>query len=359
MSSWRFLAYEEEQGAAHHMALAEVLLRSVSQGKSPPTFRFLRFRPCVLIGRHQVLEEEVDVPACREHGYECNRRVSGGGAIVCDSGCLGWEFVAPRGVAGLPREREELRRTLCTAVAAGLSRLGVRVGFRPRNDLEVNGRKVGGTGGVYTRDAFLYHGTVLLSYDPELFGRLLRLPLPKLQKHGASSLAARVTSLSWELGREPALEEVEEAVRDGLKEFLGISLVPAPLTPFEEGELASLLPFFRSEVWVDGERKKARYSGEARLFFPGGTVSCGVLLGGDPSSPVVREVFFSGDFFLQPPEALSRLEASLKGCNREEAEARISSFFASGAPGDGCGHAEFLAVFRAAVEEALKKEGSQ
>jgi lipoate-protein ligase A len=200
---------------------------------------------------------------------------------------------------------------------------------------------------------------VLLSYDPELFERLLRLPLPKLQKHGASSLAARLTSLSWELGREPALEEVEEAIRDGLEEFLGISFVPAPLTSFEEGEIASLLPFFQSEVWIDGERKKARYSGEARLFFSGGTVACGVLLGGDPSSPVVREVFFSGDFFLQPPEALARLEASLKGCSREEAEARISSFFAFGAPEDGCGHAEFLAVFRAAVEEALKEKVSQ
>ncbi|MGI6332786.1 MAG: lipoate--protein ligase family protein [Zhaonellaceae bacterium] len=63
MSVWRVL----DTGllsAAENMALDEVLLISKAKGLSPNTLRFLRFKPCVLLGYHQSLEQEVRVEYC-------------------------------------------------------------------------------------------------------------------------------------------------------------------------------------------------------------------------------------------------------------------------------------------------------
>lgn len=357
MSIWRRLDWEEEQNAASQMAMDELLLRSVASGVSPPTFRFLSFTPCVLVGRHQVVAEEVDEKACRRLGYPIGRRLTGGGALFLDRDCLGWEFVAPLGTGGLPWGKEELKEALCTAVALGLSRLGAKVIFRPRNDLEVGGRKVGGTGGIYSSGTFLYQGTVLISFDPQLMTALLRLPLPKLQKHAAETIAARLTSLEREIGRKPALQEVKDAVLCGIEKELGITVVFAPPTERERELLDSLLPFFRSRDWVYGERRKGRFEGRAKKVFPGGVLSCGVLLSGRRAQLEVREVFFTGDFFFQPPESLPRLEAALKGCPVEDIESRVGGFFeASGAECEGLEPADFAGVLLEAVRAALRGE---
>ena len=45
-----------------------------------------------------------------------------------------------------------------------LSRIDAR--FRPRNDIEVDGRKLSGTGGFFDGDTLIYQGTVLVDLDP-------------------------------------------------------------------------------------------------------------------------------------------------------------------------------------------------
>jgi len=44
------------------------------------------------------------------------------------------------------------------AAALGLRHLGVRAYFRPRNDIEIEGRKISGTGGTELSGAILFQG---------------------------------------------------------------------------------------------------------------------------------------------------------------------------------------------------------
>ena len=151
---------------AENMALDQVILTAHSQNQVPDTLRFLQFSPnCVTVGYHQDIDLEVEQEYCRQHGIEINRRITGGGNLYLDAGQLGWEIFATKGLPGIPQRLEELYGMICEGVVRGLSKLGVKAQFRPKNDIEVNGRKISGSGGTEAGNTFLYHGTLLIYFD--------------------------------------------------------------------------------------------------------------------------------------------------------------------------------------------------
>ena len=84
------------------MAFDQALIEGHRAGTTPDTIRFLTFPPSVLVGRHQAISHELNLPACREAGVGIGRRVTGGGALYLDQGQFGWEIVADRRTLGLP-----------------------------------------------------------------------------------------------------------------------------------------------------------------------------------------------------------------------------------------------------------------
>ncbi len=171
------------------------LIEARQNGDVPDTIRFLRFPPTALIGRHQDLSREIDLDYCNQHDIGTVRRITGGGAIYLDEGQLGWELVFHRsslGIAALP----DLAREICNAAALGLQKLGVDAKFRPRNDIEVDGRKISGTGGFYDGDILIYQGTVLVDLNPQRMVKALRVPESKLAKRKLDSAAQRVVTRS-------------------------------------------------------------------------------------------------------------------------------------------------------------------
>jgi len=86
------------------------------------------------------VEQEVRLEYVKREGIEVNRRITGGGAIYFDELQIGWEIIADRKSFG-NATYEEITRAICEAAAKGLRKLGVKASFRPRNDIEVEGRK--------------------------------------------------------------------------------------------------------------------------------------------------------------------------------------------------------------------------
>jgi lipoate-protein ligase A len=121
------------------IAFDQAMIDAHKAGRIPDSIRFLRFPPTALIGRHQALSREINLAHCRANGIGVARRITGGGAIYFDEGQLGWELVLHRSTLGIG-SLAELTRRICEAAAAGLSRLGVHAQYRPRNDIEVDGR---------------------------------------------------------------------------------------------------------------------------------------------------------------------------------------------------------------------------
>jgi len=312
-----------------NIAFDPALIELRQQDKVPDTIRFMRFPPTALIGRHQDLSREINLEYCASDGIGTVRRITGGGAIYLDQGQLGWELVFHRsslGHAALP----DIAREICSAAAAGLSSLGVDAKFRPRNDIEVDGRKISGTGGFFDGDILIYQGTVLVDMNAQQMVKALNVPQSKLAKHQLDSAEQRVVTLKELLGDDvPDMETIKDALIAGFKDHLGISAEPGDITPTEE-ELAK--QFFDDEIGTDefvAEIDNPAGSDDVLAGThtgAGGTITSYVKLEG-PTRRILQRVLISGDFFVTPPRVVFDLEAHLQGSRLLDIETRIKQFF--------------------------------
>jgi lipoate-protein ligase A len=340
--------------AAENMALDAALLTARSRGGAPPTIRFLQFSPpAVLLGVYQRLEEEVRLDYCRGAGIDINRRLTGGGTIYFDEPQLGWEIVAsPADLGGA--QPLALFERLCRPVIAALRSMGLDAAFRPRNDIEIGGRKISGTGGTSEGDAFLFQGTLLTDFDVDGMLRALRVPVEKLKRKEIDSLKDRVTCLAWELGSSPPLADLKAAIAREFERAFGAALSPGALTDLERELLKTERPRRGSDAWIRGDRLPASIKHYLRGYsrLPSGTLKASVVY--DEARDVLESVVFSGDFFAFPGRALYDLEAALKGAPAAEVHARVSAFLdESGAVVPGIGADRFVS----AVEDAMARTG--
>lgn len=319
--------------AAQNMALDAVLVELRGQGRSVNTLRFLQFSPpAVLLGYHQSVQEEVREQYCAAHGIDINRRITGGGGLLFDESQLGWEIICDKAFFGVTVPNTALFRALCEPTIAALRSMGVPATFRPRNDIEVHGRKISGTGGTDSDSAFLFQGTLLMDFDVETMLRCLRIPVEKLKDKEIESVRKRVTCLAWELGRTPDCSMVKERLVEAFAGALNADLVPEGLSAEEEDLLAEKLPFFTSREWIDMVRP-ARSRTElvqAARKSPYGLVR--VTLQVDLVRNIIRDIYITGDFLAFPGRALYDLEAALRGRKlvTYELQRCVEDFFASG-----------------------------
>ena len=352
--TWRLLD-TPPMTAAENMAFDDTLLELKGRGEAPDTLRFLRFSPrAVLVGFHQSVEEEIRTEYCREHGIDINRRITGGGAIFFDESQLGWEVICDKTFFDLPVPNERLFRNLCAPVIQALSTFGLAAEFRPRNDIEIRGRKISGTGGTESEGAFLFQGTMLTDFDVDTMLRALRIPIEKLKHKEIDSLKERVTCLRWELGHTPSMDELKAAIRAGFEGHLGIRLEPGGLTPREERLFAAKVDRYRSNRWVDGVRPQTRHREAVQAAFKTVAGLVRFTLAVNLPQGRLKDVYITGDFLSFPPRALYDLEAALRGrrLNREELHRQVRSFFEEGRITiPGLEAAEFLKPLDQALEK--------
>jgi lipoate-protein ligase A len=350
--TFRIIDTGVREGRAN-IAFDAALIEERQADHVPDTIRFLRFPPTALIGRHQDLSREVDLEYCEQNGVGTVRRITGGGAIYLDEGQLGWELVFHRkslGIAALP----DLAREICNAAALGLSKLGVDAKFRPRNDIEVGGRKISGTGGFFDGDVLIYQGTVLVDMNSQQMVNALNIPESKLAKRELDSAAQRVVTLQELLGAEmPDIESIKQALIEGFTEGLGISAEAGEITENEESLAQRYLieeigtDEFLREIDNPADLDEVQAGSHTG---PGGTIDAFVKLEG-PTKRVLQRVLISGDFFVTPPRVVFDLEASLVGTRLDEVNATIDQFFADN-------DIDMLSVtpadFQAAIANALE-----
>ncbi|MCB1505144.1 MAG: lipoate--protein ligase family protein [Hyphomicrobiaceae bacterium] len=335
-----------------NIAFDAALVELHGEGAIPDTMRFLRFQPTALVGRHQAISRELKLDRCREAGVGTGRRITGGGAIYFSPGMLGWELVLSRRRLPMPSLADYARR-ICESAAGGLSRaFGIDARYRPRNDIEVAGRKLCGTGGFFDGDTLFYQGTVLIDVAPEEVMSVLNVPRAKLDKHALDRPESRITTLRELHGNTPDDTTVQKALAEGLAQGLGLSLEWSTPTPLEEARADKL---YRDEIGsddfvfeIDAPTGDDVRRGEAQCA--GGTVVAFLRVEGPASTPRIRDVLITGDFLVTPPRLVLDLEAHLRGVPVSDASAAVDAFFATARP-------EMLSIvaadFRTAIERAL------
>jgi len=335
-----------------NIAIGQAIIEARQAGQVPDTLRFLRFPPTALVGRHQALGQEVDLDYCSAQGIGVVRRITGGGAIFMEPGLLGWELAFDRrtlGVSSLP----ELTREICEAAAEGISQLGVTARYRPRNDIEVEGRKISGTGGFFDSEVLFYQGTVLVDMNPQDMVSALRVPQAKLAKRRLDSAAQRVITLRELLGDgTPDLPVIQQALADAFARRFGLQVVQGELSP---AELEQAQKLHREEIGTEAfvneidEPPAARGDLAGTQVCPGGTIRVYLRLEG-PAQNRVRAVLITGDFFVTPPRLVYDLESRLRGVYLDDLPGAVREFFEqAGAEVLSVSPDDFIAAFRQAL----------
>jgi len=310
--TWRLLDTGILTGA-QNMALDQALVRVRGRGLSPNTVRFLRFSPpAALVGVYQLVEQEIREDYCKRQNIDINRRITGGGSLLFDTSQLGWELIAGLDEFDIHPTSARFHKRFCNAGILGLQQLGIKADFRPRNDVEVNGRKICGTGGVEDGDAFLFQGTLLVDFDVAGMIKALRIPTEKLKQASLDSAADRVTWISKELGCLPAMDEIKAAMVRGFEETFGITLEVGGLLPEEEEEYQRILLSFESSEWIYGKRSRDSKIGLLSGLHRTDAAAIRVYLAVDAKRKRLRSALVTGDFFVFPQRTIYDLEARLK-----------------------------------------------
>ncbi len=308
METWR---YVQDDGVTASFGLAgdEFLLRAATQGGRTALRLYTYKSYAALVGRFQNVEAELRLDECRLLGADINRRLTGGGAIVMGDAQLGLALaILPKG-STRTHDPALLFQRYAAPIIDGLRALGVAASFRPKNDIEVGGKKIAGLG-LYADEegGLLFHTSILVDLDVTLMLRLLNLAPEKISDKHIASFEERLTTVRRVAGGQVTLQEVRQAIRSAFQRALGVRLEPRPFTADEMTAIRQLEERrYRNPDWIFQRAPPADARGSSVCKTEAGLLRVYVSLAGW----VLKSVVFTGDFF-GDPQALRDLEARLK-----------------------------------------------
>ena len=177
------------QGAPNRLTFFLAAEEYLAQSAKEDLFFTWQSPPTVICGRNQIIENEVNLDYCRDHGIAVVRRKSGGGCVYSDEGNVMLSYVTPD--SGV----EEVFARYLNMVADALKDLGFDAVTTAHNDIMIGDRKVSGNACFATPRATIVHGTMLYDLDFEALTLATTPSAEKLAKHGVQSVRQRVVNL--------------------------------------------------------------------------------------------------------------------------------------------------------------------
>lgn len=177
------------QGAPNRLTFFLAAEEYLAQSAKEDLFFTWQSPPTVICGRNQIIENEVNLDYCRDHGIAVVRRKSGGGCVYSDEGNVMLSYVTPD--SGV----EEVFARYLNMVADALKDLGFDAVSTAHNDIMIGDRKVSGNACFATPRATIVHGTMLYDLDFEALTLATTPSAEKLAKHGVQSVRQRVVNL--------------------------------------------------------------------------------------------------------------------------------------------------------------------
>ena len=180
------LPFQEPRRLSFYLAMEEFVARHTDESDA---FFMWQVEPSVIFGRNQVLENEVNVAYCREHGISLYRRKSGGGCVYADMDNLMLSFVTSEENVNFAFNR------FVNMVLLVLRKLGIAATGTSHNDIMIGDRKVCGTACYHLEGRCIVHSTMLFDTNMDHMLNAITPSKEKLAKKGIESVRQRITLL--------------------------------------------------------------------------------------------------------------------------------------------------------------------
>ncbi|MFX0124763.1 MAG: biotin/lipoate A/B protein ligase family protein [Candidatus Hodarchaeota archaeon] len=233
------------------MAIDEAIFQSFDDTN---TLRLYGWKPsAVSIGKHQQINAEVDLEAIKKLGFDCVRRLSGGGAVFHDEiGELTYSIITSLEnleVKAIEASYYEISRI----VFQPLEKLGLQLDYGQIHCPSVfcNGKKISGNAQARNGKIVLQHGTILVKYRPDVMYMVLRARSGQTREGMVKSVYQHVTTISDILNRSITPQDLADYLQNFLIKTDPIRYVSGELTS-KEKQIASKLAStkYESEEWV-------------------------------------------------------------------------------------------------------------
>ena len=170
-----------------YFALEEYILNE--KLKEGETYFFTWEIHGVVIGKNQVIENEVNLDFLRENNIDVYRRPTGGGCVYADHRNTMFSIITKK------TNKNFSFKTYLSKIIDSMSLLNVHIEFSGRNDLLFDGKKISGNAFLQNKYGMLMHGTFLYDCDLETMVRAITPSDEKLVSKGVDSVRSRVTNL--------------------------------------------------------------------------------------------------------------------------------------------------------------------
>ena len=265
-----------------------------------------RVNPTVMLGRNQLIDNEVNTDYCKEHKIDIFRRKSGGGCIYADKGCIQFSYIS-RSV-----NANEAFAAYMQRMADLLKGLKIDAQLSGRNDILINETKVSGCAFYQLSNRSVLHNSLLFDTQLDHLSNALTPAKEKLQSKGVASVRQRVTNVATytQLDILAFMDYVRQ-------EMCGTEVLK--LTEEDMKEVAEIEKELASDDFVYG--KNPKYSLVRKHRFEGvGTLEAHIEL----KNNIIGSINMVGDYFLLGDIDHDFLNL-LKGCEftREAVEERL------------------------------------
>lgn len=236
--------------AAEHVALDEVIVKAVAEGKRGPTLRFWDWPDSVVvIGAFQSLKNEIDAAGAARYGIKIVRRVTGGGAMFMEPGnCITYSLAVPASlVEGMSFEQSYA--FLDSWVMGALADIGIKARYVPLNDIASEHGKIAGAAQKrFGNGVVLHHVTMAYDINADRMLEVLRIGREKLSDKGTKSANKRVDPMRSQTGM--AREDIIASFISHFQQNYN-----ARLSEYTQDELAAAADLvgskFMSEAWLN------------------------------------------------------------------------------------------------------------
>lgn len=196
---------DSQHRLSFYLAMEEYVARNMD---SDDCFFMWQVEPSVIFGRNQLIDTEVNVDYCRQHGIHTFRRKSGGGCVYADMNNVMFSYIT---------KDEKVSFTFnkyINMVVMVLQRLGVDARATGRNDVLIGDRKVSGNAFYHIPGRSIVHGTMLYDTDMQNMVGAITPSNVKLTSKGIQSVRQRIALLKDYV--DISLEDFKAFVRQDL-----------------------------------------------------------------------------------------------------------------------------------------------
>jgi lipoate-protein ligase A len=163
--------------------------------------------PYLCLGYHQVFESVFDPEECARRGLPVFRRKLGGGATYLDENQLFYQCVFHH--TRMPIMLTDIYALALDAPVSALKQLGLNADLCDTNEIEVDGKRIAGTGGGRIDEACVVVGNLLFDFNFEAMTSVWRTPSSAFRELAQKALRDRITTLR-ELAPQAHVEHVSD-----------------------------------------------------------------------------------------------------------------------------------------------------